>query len=248
MKRHAYARGWRAGALLVLLGVPGLLSALLVLPDVPGVPRVALLLQPLILLVVLAFAGAAAAPRAGFRSLLLDRVAGRGDWPGLAHWRRPALIGCALGIALAVTDVVTTPIWRTGATPPNVVEGWQPVLLIPGMLYGGMTEEIMMRFGAMSLFAWLFGWRMSGAKAELAGWLGNVGAAILFGALHLPAVAGTGADITAAIAIRTIGLNALGGLTYGWLLLRRDLESAMLAHAATHLGFAAAALGWRAYA
>lgn len=246
MRRDASARGWRAAALLVLCGLPGLLSILLVLPDVPGVPRAALLVQPLILLVVLALAGAMAAPRAGLRSLLLERAAGRIDLAGLLHWRSSVLLGCALGIVLAIIDAMTTPLWRAGSTAMNVVEGWQPVLLITGILYGGITEEIMMRFGAMSVLAWLFGRVIGREKGHLACWIGNIVAAVLFGVLHLPAVAATGTDITAGIAIRTIGLNAIGGLTYGWLFMRRALESAMLAHAATHVGFAVTALVWSA--
>lgn len=127
----------------------------------------------------------------------------------------------------------------------HVVEGWQPVLLVTGILYGGITEEIMMRFGIMSVLAWLFGGVVGRTRGGLACWIGNIGAAILFGVLHLPAVAASGTDIDAGIAIRTIGLNAIGGLVYGWLYMRGALENAMLAHAGTHAGFAVAALGWR---
>jgi len=36
------------------------------------------------------------------------------------------------------------------------------------------------------------------------------------------------------ILARTIGLNAVLGVLYGWLFATRNLEHAMLAHAATH--------------
>lgn len=59
--------------------------------------------------------------------------------------------------------------------------------------------------------------------------------AVLFGVLHLRAVAGL-APLSAPLVARTVLLNALGGLVYGWLFWRRGLEAAMLAHAATHVG------------
>jgi hypothetical protein len=43
--------------------------------------------------------------------------------------------------------------------------------------------------------------------------------------------------LTPLIIIRTILLNALGGVLFGWLFWRRSLEVAMVAHATTHVGF-----------
>jgi membrane protease YdiL (CAAX protease family) len=62
----------------------------------------------------------------------------------------------------------------------------------------------------------------------------------LFAAGHLPAVAAQ-LDLTPAIVARTLVLNGVAGLLYGWLFWRRHLEAAMVAHACTHLGLAA----WR---
>jgi membrane protease YdiL (CAAX protease family) len=36
--------------------------------------------------------------------------------------------------------------------------------------------------------------------------------------------------------VRTVLLNALGGVLFGWLFWRRSLEVAMVAHAAFHVG------------
>lgn len=246
MSRNANARGWRAAVLMVLFGLPGLFSLLLAVPEVPGVPRAALLAQPSISLVVLAFAGAVTAPRVGLRSLLLERVAGCGSTARVAYWRNSFLLGCVLGIALAAIDAATSPLWRPGPAATHIIEGWQPVLLVTGILYGGITEEIMMRFGIMSALAWLFVQILGPARVRLACWIGNIGAAILFGVLHLPALAAAGIDIDAGIATRTIGLNAIGGLIYGWLFMRNALEDAMLGHAGTHVGFAVAAVSWKA--
>jgi membrane protease YdiL (CAAX protease family) len=67
-------------------------------------------------------------------------------------------------------------------------------------------------------------------------------AALVFAAGHLPALAAM-VEPTPALVARTLALNAIAGLVYGWLFLTRGLEAAMLAHGATHVGFALARLG-----
>jgi hypothetical protein len=48
--------------------------------------------------------------------------------------------------------------------------------------------------------------------------------------------------LDAAILARTLILNGLAGLLFGWLFARRDLLAAILAHASAHLGFALVAV------
>lgn len=68
------------------------------------------------------------------------------------------------------------------------------------------------------------------------------GAAVLFAASHLPALAMAGAPVAIGAVVRTLVLNGIAGVVFGWLFARRDLVAAMLAHGGCHLGFAAAAL------
>ncbi len=58
--------------------------------------------------------------------------------------------------------------------------------------------------------------------------------ALLFGVGHLGAVSAV-APLTAAVVARTVALNALAGVAFGWLFWRRSLEAAMLAHMAGHV-------------
>ncbi len=67
-------------------------------------------------------------------------------------------------------------------------------------------------------------------------WAAIILAAVLFGLGHLPALAGM-VTLTPLIVFRTVLLNALGGLLFGWLFWRRNLETAIVAHAAGHVGF-----------
>jgi membrane protease YdiL (CAAX protease family) len=116
--------------------------------------------------------------------------------------------------------------------------------LIAGLFYGGITEEVMLRWGMMTFFLWAI-WRLfqKGRPQPSAGaaWAAILLAAVLFGIGHLPA-ATILAPLDAMIVLRTVALNALGGALFGWLYWRRHLEAAMVAHASAHVGFALAGL------
>jgi len=223
---------------LILASLPGLASLLLVPPEVPGVPRLVLLLNPLLLVVALAFAGSFAAPRAGLR-LRAPCASARGALAVLGG-------SVLLGLTLGGLDHATRGAWQAApAQPPSVVEGWSPAMLVLGLLYGGVAEEVMFRWGVMSLVA-LGSWRLLARRAAVPPRGVMLGAVVVsaavFAASHLPALLIAGAEPAPALLLRTLGLNLVAGLVFGWLFWRRDLLSAMAAHAGTHLGFAALAV------
>jgi membrane protease YdiL (CAAX protease family) len=59
-------------------------------------------------------------------------------------------------------------------------------------------------------------------------------AAIAFGAGHLPAAANVW-PLDAVVVARTLLLNGIAGLVFGWFYVRHGLESAMLSHFAADL-------------
>lgn len=229
-------------ALLLQPPPPALLEAQPALRELPAVAlRLLLLVNPLVLLTALAAIGAVCAPRVGFRSVLAGDALARLD----------VLVGLAGGAVLAL--VITL---LDGALAPSLGAAWQQLMaqadaapwlpaLLMGALYGGMTEEVVMRWGLMGLVAWsvMALQRRAGGGAgrasALAAWTGIVVAAAVFAAGHLPALAQS-VELSGPVVARTLGLNLLAGIAYGWLFWRRSLETAMLAHATTHLGFALA--------
>lgn len=240
-----------AVAALGLLGVAGLGATLLLspaaLPSVPGLSPtlvvVVSLVQPAILVLVAALVGAALAPRVGLRSRLAARVAGdRLDGSLATDARIAAPTGVAVGLVIVKLDFLY---WVTVGGPPGAPATLSTVLAsVPlRFLYGGLAEEVLLRWGLMTLFVWV-GWRLTGrpeAPSDAVEWGAIALAAVLFGVGHLPAAA-TLEPLTPPFVVRTVGLNALGGLLYGWLYLRESLEAAMLGHAATHVALFGAAL------
>lgn len=246
--RGSYLR--RAGALfgLGLVGVASLGATIALtgaFPVVPGFSALAVLLlslvTPTLLLLVGVLVGTRAAPRVGLRSLVVERVTdGTPVLPELGDVAARAIgAGAAVGLLLASLDVVFAPL---GATPA-VAQG-RPTLLqvfasIPvRFLYGGITEELILRWGVLSAVGWV-GWRATGGvrrPGPTVMWPAIGITALLFGLGHLPAISGV-ASLTMAVVARTVLLNAFGGVVYGWFAWRYHLEAAMLAHVGTHVVF-----------
>lgn len=216
----------------VVLGVPGiaLLPFLLSVPE--GVPAIALVVNPLILLIVAAIAGAWAAPRAGFGSAVVLGTPIR-----LRHLGLWLAAGLVTGLAVAMIDHATAPFWQVEGVH-TLREGRDAASLALGLLYGGLTEELLLRFGFMSLLA-VGLLRLLPRQASL--WIAAVLAALAFALAHLPAVVLEAGALPPALLARTLIWNGLLGFAFGAAFLRHGLEAAILAHMGAHLGFAIAA-------
>lgn len=101
-------------------------------------------------------------------------------------------------------------------------------------LYGGITEEILMRFGLMTLIVWIAA-KITGGTKPVVYWIGIIIAAILFALGHFPiayqAVENPSMGLLAYILIG----NTIGGLIFGWLYWKKGLESSFIAHIFAHV-------------
>lgn len=228
------ALGKRFLALLLL----GLLGAAVLYLLAPA----AISLVDIALLVVAVAAGVLLAQRVRLTSLVADRVTRRA--PIMPRLRSQVLPAFAAGLVLAflITLLDFALLLLTGVDTQSMpsVQTYPLPQLIVGVFYGGITEELLLRWGLMTLLAWL-GWRVTRKPDARPGnavmWGAIILAALLFGAAHLPALAAA-AELSALLVIRTVLLNALAGVVYGWIFWRFSLEAGMIAHAATHVGFA----------
>lgn len=211
------------------------------LPDVPiSVLLAAVVVQSSVLLSIAVLVGLYAAPRVGFRSHVLDRVTdGRPILARLRSELRPAIaLGLAAGVAIVLAEVVLAP-------TPAVAEGTAEVTVgsllasVPlRFLYGGITEELLLRWGVMSLAA-LVGRRTidrgRGRLSPTSAWAAIVVAAVLFGIGHLPTATAIYGGLTPEVVTWIVVGNAIGGIAFGWLFWRCSLEAAMIGHAAAHV-------------
>jgi hypothetical protein len=246
---------WRRFAVLFAMGAVGIVSLVpTIVPavrrQVESMPEIALsvplmvvlsLISPMVLLAAGVVLGIVLAPRLRLVSLVDERV--RTGRPLLPRLRAEAPLALALGVVggiiVLVGDLAFRPWLGDGFTALVEDRPRDLAMTLTGLLYGGITEELMMRWGVMSLLVWIL-WRAvarrSGSAPDWAFRAGIVGAALLFGIAHLPAMAAA-LPLTGALVVRTVALNALGGLVFGWLFWRRSLEAAMISHATFHVVF-----------
>lgn len=99
-------------------------------------------------------------------------------------------------------------------------------------LYGGISEEVLLRLFVMTMIVYL------SSKIGLEGssyWVGIILAAVLFGVGHLPTALQTIGKNNVVI-IRTLLLNAIPGVIFGYLYWQYGIEIAMIAHFAGDIG------------
>jgi membrane protease YdiL (CAAX protease family) len=245
-----------AGVLSLVPSVgPTLAQKLAELPDAPALPPAVLvplmLIQPSVLLAVSVAIGLLIAPQLNLRSHLaaLPEDGAPGE---SAQFRREMPVAILLGaLSWALTAAFDWMVFR-----PLMPEIWQKLTaslthqniwyVLAGVLYGGITEELLLRWGLLSLLAWA-GWRLFNRRSQRETpspaimWTAIILSALAFGAGHLVSTAIL-VPITPVVVMRALLLNGIIGIACGWLFWRRSLEAAMLAHASWHLTATVAAL------
>ncbi|HSH04810.1 MAG TPA: CPBP family intramembrane glutamic endopeptidase [Anaerolineae bacterium] len=235
--------------LLGMAGVVSLLAAPLAVPagqELPfseGVMKVIGFIQSGVFLAVLVGVGTRLAPQLGLRAPFIETVGSdQPAWSVLGGQLLPAVVGGVVaGVLIVGLARLAMPF-----LPADYVEmaANVEIPLAARFLYGGITEELMLRWGLMTLIAWGL-WRVAGSGVGApAGWMMVVAiviAAFLFGVGHLPALYGMVASPTTLLIMMVIGLNMVGGLIYGWLYWQKGLEAAFIAHMMTHVVMVASA-------
>jgi hypothetical protein len=214
------------------LVVPGLSRSQA--PEVPvWVAASASVVQGGLLLAVAVWAGSRLAPLVGFGAPAFAALAGsRPVSAGLRGRLLAGLLGGAAGALVLVAYALHA---------PEALHRLEETLSVPlavRVLYGGITEELLMRWGLMTFLAWLL-WRLAGRPNSGPG-AGAIGTAVavsamVFGLGHLPAVVGSVGAVPLGVAAYVVAANAAFGVVAGVLFWRWGLESAMVAHVVAHL-------------
>jgi membrane protease YdiL (CAAX protease family) len=173
--------------------------------------------------------GVALASKVGLHAPAFEAFAsGRPIGVALAPQLLPGLIGGLLAAAI--------PWYFT--SHGLIIEIHSPSALLMAVLYGGIDEEIMMRWGLMTLFVWL-GWRLSGRSprgpSTVVVWSAIMLSAVVFGAGHLPSTYALNGHLTGTMVGSVIVAGAVFGVVAGYLYRRWGLEAAMICHGLSHL-------------
>lgn len=193
-------------------------------------------LQSLVLMTIAAAVGTVLAPRVGLGAPFFEAlVAGDPLWPPLAPQLLPAL---AIGIVGGLIFVAAYYVYfrpRLDAQTVQAMEGLRNALGIWGrLLYGGIAEEVLTRWGLMTLLVRL-GTLLAGSPSPAVMWVAIVISGILFGLGHAPGYLAAGCQRSPMFFAAMISLNLWASLIFGWLYWRYGLLAAMMAHALFHL-------------
>jgi membrane protease YdiL (CAAX protease family) len=207
--------------------------------DVPDSPPLWLVFsagiaQSAVLLALAVWSGLALAPKVCLRAPVFEAAVSGGS---IGAVFRAMLLPGTLGGLLGGAGLYAVGRFASPVALGDVEE--QFVLpILARVLYGGVTEELMMRWGLMTALVWL-PWRLLRQRAvyppPLCFWSAIIVSALLFGAGHLPAAAALMDELTIQVTLFIVGANAAFGVLFGYLYWQYGLEAAIGAHASAHL-------------
>lgn len=234
------------GTLLFILGLIGVLSMLTMEIPIPEEARgileaqftpqqikLLILINPTIMLIVAVILGTAFYKKAGLKVPILEGVIARKEIdPSIKDiLKSGVLLGVLSGIIITAISLLFVP-----SLPEEFIkigENLKPSLAVR-FLYGGITEEILMRFGLMTFLVWLFSLIFKRLNSTVY-WTGIIIAAFLFALGHFPIVYQSISEPSTTLLFYIIIGNMSGGIIFGWLYWKKGLEAAFIAHIFTHV-------------
>jgi len=222
-------------ALIAILPIP---AGTEIPPITPGL-KILSLVQPSVILLVAVLVGVALASKVGLTSPVAEAAASGTD---LVSALKPQIVpGIIGGLTGGVVIVLVSSLWKP-FLPTEVVallaEFGKLVPLPTRVLYGGITEELLLRWGLMTFLLWAT-WRLFQKKENKPKSAHFVVAilisSIVFGIGHLPIAFLLFPQATTTLIIFIVAANSLFGLIAGYLYWKKGLESAMISHMLAHV-------------
>lgn len=248
VKTKLFLIQWFAGLVgissFLLVDLSALLAVLPVPPEAeipPITPALKLLslIQPSILLTLAVIVGVAIASKVGLSSPAAEAAARGGN---LISALKPQIVpGIIGGLTGGVAIVLVSSLWKPFLSPEIAALFTEFGKLVPlptRLLYGGITEELLLRWGLMSLLVWA-AWRLfqkGQNKPKSAYFIAAILiSSVVFGVGHLPIAFLIFPQATVALITFVVLANSLFGLIAGYLYWKKGLESAMIAHILAHV-------------
>jgi membrane protease YdiL (CAAX protease family) len=233
------------GLLVFMLGMAGILSLLtmeITLPETvasmlkdrfsPTQIKFLILINPTIFLIIAVLFGSFLHDKVSLDAPIIKSFVAKHK-----HFNQNSILkfgiigGVITGIVLVLSNAISAQY-----LPSELVEIGNnlEVSLANRFLYGGITEEILMRFGLMTLVVWL-AYKVLNSLSPLVYWIGIIISSIVFGLGHFPIVFQTVAEPSSFLLLYILIANSLGGAIFGWLYWKKGLEAAMIAHIFAHI-------------
>jgi membrane protease YdiL (CAAX protease family) len=209
------------------------------IPQITPVIKLLSLIQPTVLLTLSVFSGVMLAQRVGLSSPFAEALVTRQPaGPALKAQLLPAIVGGAIGGAAILVLGAISKSMLTADVIQRLHEFGKLLPLPTRLLYGGLTEELLLRWGIMTLLVWAI-WRLFQRRQAKPTTLTFVAAilisSLLFALGHLPTAIMLVGERTFSIIFFVVVANSAFGLVAGYLYWKYGLESAMIAHMLVHV-------------
>jgi len=234
------------GIIIAILGVIGISTLLTMNIPLPpeaeailkekftdGQIKLLSLINPTLLLLITVVVGTIFYQKVNLSVPIIEKIVGISDKPlNLTKILTFGVIGGIIaGLVISIVALLFNPILP--AEFKELGESIKPTLATR-FLYGGFTEEILMRFGLMTLIVWGASKLTKGTKPFIYG-IGISIAAVLFALGHFPVAFQVIENPPITLLSYILIANSLGGLIFGWLYWKKGLESAFIAHIFAHV-------------
>lgn len=206
--------------------------------------RILSLIQPAVLLAAAVLIGVTLAPKVGLSAPLAESLAtGARSFAPLKPQIVPGLLGSLAGaLSVVLSSVIVTP-FLTSQTLDRIHNFLGLMPLPTRLLFGGITEELLLRWGFMTLLVWI-AWRVlqkgAGKPTSTHFILAILISSVVFAVGHLPTAVVVVGEASIALVLFVIVANSLFGMVAGYLYWKYGLESAMIAHIFGHVVLALA--------
>lgn len=195
-------------------------------------------MQMLLMVFVMSFAGAFLSVITGLdASLLAGLLVGKTEWPTFISILWPTLFYS--GLCLTVFLVLYYGVVKSTLDAPSFMAmvRLRTALRVDGcILYGGVAEEVLARWGLMNLIAF-FGILLCHHKSPTNIVAALVISALLFAIAQIPAYVAAGCVPSRRLMYSIILLSCWQSLIFGYLFWHYGLVSSVLAHMLFHLGW-----------
>lgn len=233
---------------LFLLGLTGVFSLLLAPINIPEGTELPLplstlkvigLIQSSVLLGIATFIGSNLAPRISLSAPLIKAFYTKTGVRSILS--KQILFGIIGGAIAYIISAITLKLAEPFLPPEYLALNQNPANQIPlvtRILYGGIFEELLIRWGLMTFLIWL-PWKLfqkgSSIPKSAFFWFGIISTAAIFGIGHLPVLFNFISQPTMFLITVIITLNMVFGVIAGWLYWRKGLEAAIFAHMTFHI-------------
>ncbi|MBB1554651.1 CPBP family intramembrane metalloprotease [Candidatus Gracilibacteria bacterium] len=189
-----------------------------------------LMINPTILLTIATTVGVILYDKMGLKLPIFEKILGKNE--PKTNWKKSILIGVGAGIFagffIHFFSILMAP------HLPEVLFANNEMPVISRIFYGGILEEILIRFGSMTLLAWIF-YKIFKKKNIWIFGSAIIISSLVFGIGHLPMMKLLVGELSMIIIFYTIFGNFIPGLIFGYLYYKNGLEIVMIAHIVTHM-------------